>query len=109
MPIITAWGQNSSITNRMVPDRERPSATLISNEYSRDDVAFVHVTLTQVEVVAFENGIASGGVWYPDEEPETTTPFTCQAPPPMGGAENDAYDSSTFYEFAVEWTDDRFR
>lgn len=63
--------------------------------------------------------MAKGRLWLQDTTMDTTLNFTCEVPPPIGtsissssnsvGDGGGYYESSSFYEFAVEWTEDRFR
>lgn len=72
---------------------------------------------TQIEVVSLEDGMAKGGLWLQDTAADTTVNLACGVPPPIGtnvsgssiGDGEGYYESSSFYEFAVEWTEDRFR
>lgn len=56
----------------------------------------------KVEVVAVENGVATGGFWFPGGE------FNSSCVTSYSSLE-DADGSSSFHVFAVEWTEDRFR
>lgn len=74
----------------------------------------------QVDVVAAEGGVITGGLWYPAADAaeeaginSSSGNVSCVAPAPMSGDGGNGsavvYDSSTFYVCAVEWTEDRFR
>lgn len=61
--------------------------------------------------------MAKGGLWLQDSAADTTMNLACGVPPPIGMNISGSsiadgggyYESSSFYEFAVEWTADRFR
>lgn len=75
----------------------------------------------QVEMVALENGVAMGRIWYPLGDEGATGNYSCLSSGPIGSNSGSSsssasdggglgdYGSSSFFTFAVEWTDDRFR